>query len=174
MFNCIQAGEQPYDPQFHTSEKAKEDAEIIYKKGQGKFFGTDEKGIFKVLCQAPPQHVENISKEYAEKYGYTLLKGLEKELGGNVAKATLHMVGMKIKPYETIAHLIKSACAGMGTDELLLTCCLIRYQGVMKDVMTAHIELFGKTVHERVREETKGKYKTLLLQILNTVWPEEG
>ena len=88
--------------------------------------------------------------------------------------ATLHMIGMKLKPYETIAELIKTACTGMGTDELLLTCTLIRYQGVMQEVMSAHIELFGSSIHERVRKETGGKYKELLLQILNTVWPEQG
>ena len=57
-------------------------------------------------------------------------------------------------------------------DELLLTCCLIRYQGVMTQVMGAHIELYGKTIHERVRSEVGGKYKTLLLQVLNVAWPE--
>jgi hypothetical protein len=81
---------------------------------------------------------------------------------------------MKLKPYETIAQLIKTACAGIGTDELLLTCCLIRYQHVMKDVMTAHIELFGKTIHDRIREETSGPYKDCLMAILNAVWPEHG
>lgn len=136
--------------QFHTNDRAAEEAEIIHKKGQGRW-GTDEKGIFKILCAAPPEHVDNISTIYADKYGYTLMKAMETELSGNVGEACKHLVGMKMKPYETIAVLIKSACRGIGTDEMLLTTCLIRYQGVMKDVMTAHIELFGKSVHDRVR-----------------------
>jgi hypothetical protein len=177
IFNCLQGAEEEYDPQFHNAEKAVEDAEAIHNKGQGRW-GTDEKGIFKIVCAAPKEHLENINSVYAEKYGYTLPKALEKELGGLMESgckdATLHMIGMKLKPYETIAELIKSACAGIGTDELLLTCTLIRYQGVMQDVMGAHIELFGSSIHERVRKETGGKYKELLLQILNTVWPEEG
>jgi hypothetical protein len=45
---------------------------------------------------------------------------------------------------------------------------------VMSEVMTAHIEMFGKTIHERVRKEVGGKFKALLLQVLNTVWPEQG
>jgi hypothetical protein len=174
VFNCMQAGEETYDPQYHTADKVIEDAEAIYEKGQGKFFGTDEKSIYKVLCAAPPEHVENINKVYADKYGYTLMKAMEKELSGNARDGTLHMLGMKIKPYETIAELIKAACAGIGTDELLLTCCIIRYQMVMKDVMGAHIELYGKSVHDRVRSECSGKYKTLLLAVLNAVWPESG
>lgn len=174
MFNCLQAGEEPYDPQYHTNDKAVEDAEAIYEMGQGKWFGTDEKSIFKILCASPPEHIENVNRIYADKYGYSLIKAMEKELGGNVRDGTLHLIGMKIKPFETIAQLIKSACAGIGTDELLLTCCVIRYQDVMKDVMAAHIELFGKSVHDRVRSECGGKYKDVLLTALNAVWPEEG
>jgi hypothetical protein len=170
----MQAGVEKYDPQYHTADKVIEDAEEIYQKGQGKWFGTDEKSIFKILCAAPPEHVENINKAYADKYGYTLLKAMEKELTGNVRDGTLHMLGMKLKPYETAAKLIKAACAGIGTDELLLTCCIIRYQMVMKDVMGAHIEMYGKSVHERVRSECSGNYKTVLLEILNAVWPESA
>ena len=173
IFNCLQADEEPFDPQFPTTEKAKEDADIIHKKGQGRW-GTDERGIFKVLCSSPPTHIENISKEYADKYGYTLLKAMEKEMSGNVKKAVLYMLGMKLKPYETLAGLIKEACAGMGTNALLLTCTLIRCQSILQQVQTAHIELYGKTIHDRVRSEAGGKYKALLLQILNAVWPDEG
>lgn len=173
VFNCMQAGEEAYDPQYHTNDKATEDAEAIYKSGQARW-GTDEKAIFKLLCASPSEHVENINKIYADKYGYSLMKALEKELSGNVRDASLHMIGMKLKPYEACANLIKSACAGIGTDELLLTCALVRYQGIMGEVMTAHIELFGKSVHDRVRSETGGKYKEALLATLNAVWPEEG
>lgn len=177
VFNCLQAAEEDLDPQFHTKEKALEDAEFIHDKGQGRW-GTDERSIFMILCRSPPKHLDNINQAYADKYGYTLLKALEKELGGigegRIQEAACHLVGMKLKPFETIAALIKKACAGVGTDELLLTTAVIRYQSVMAEVMSAHIELYGKTVHDRVRKEAGGKYKALLLQVLNTAWPEEG
>ena len=114
VFNCLQAAEQEYDPQFHTADLAMEEAEAIHKMGQGKTFGTDEKGIFKILCKAPPAHLANINQVYADKYGYTLIKAMEKELGGwmekQLRKATLHMIGMKLKPWETMAALVKDAC----------------------------------------------------------------
>jgi hypothetical protein len=177
IFNCLQGAEEVYDPHFHTDDKAEEDAESIQKMGQGRW-GTDEKGIFKIVCAAPKEHLENVNKFYADKFGYTIPKALEKELGGlmesGTKSATLHMVGMKLKPYETIAKLIKSTGDGIGTDEFMLTCTLIRYQGVMQDVMSAYIELYGSSIHDFVRKEAGGKYKEVLLQILNTVWPEEG
>jgi len=178
IFNCMQAGEEKFDPQYHTPGKARDDADIIHAKGQGKFFGTDEKGIFKVIVSAPPEHLVNINQEYANKYGYTLWKALEKELNGigekNLRQATLYEIGMKLNPHETMSRLIDQACRGFGTDELLLTCCLIRFQPHMANIMAAHIDEFGKTIHDVVREEVSGKYKVLLLQVLNTVWPETG
>jgi len=60
VFTCIQASEEPYDPQFHTAEKAKEDAEFIHSLGQGRW-GTDERGLFKIICASPKEHLENIS-----------------------------------------------------------------------------------------------------------------
>jgi annexin A13 len=172
IFTCLQAGEEEYDPQFHTMEKAVEDAETIHKKGQGSW-GTEERGIFKILCAAPPKYVEQINTVYSDKYGYTLMKAMDKELGGNVGEACAFLLGMKLKPYVTIAELVKSACAGFGTDELLLTCTIIRYQYVMQPVMSAHIELYSKTIHDRVRSECGGKYRDALLEVLTTAWPEE-
>mmetsp|Transcript_766 Transcript_766/g.895 ORF Transcript_766/g.895 Transcript_766/m.895 type:complete len:81 (-) Transcript_766:71-313(-) len=80
---------------------------------------------------------------------------------------------MKLKPYEAIAGLIKAACAGIGTDELLLTCCIIRYQDVMGHVNFAHEELYGKSIQDRVKDECGGNYKDLLLALINKACPEE-
>jgi hypothetical protein len=33
--NSLQAAEEEYDPDFHTEDKMKEDAEALYKMGQG-------------------------------------------------------------------------------------------------------------------------------------------
>ena len=52
--------------------------------------------------------------------GFTLLKAMETELGGKAGNAGLFMLGMKLKPYKTIAKLIKQACAGFGTCIYLL------------------------------------------------------
>jgi hypothetical protein len=144
LFNCMQGAEEPYDPEFHTDNKAEEDVAEIYKAGQGNFLGTSEKKLFKILCASPPEYLKKVNLVYADKHGYTLFKCLETELRGDGEAASLFMLGMKLKPYETVAKLINEACSGMGTNELLLTCTLIRYQSIMKHVKEAHIELYGK------------------------------
>ena len=144
LFNCLQGAEEPYDPSFHTDKKAEEDAAELHKAGQGNFLGTAEKKLFKILCASPPEYLKKVNLLYADKYGYTLFKALEKELRGDSEDAAMFMLGMKLKPYETVAKLINESFAGIGTNELLLMCTLIRYQAIMKHVQEAHIELFGK------------------------------
>lgn len=100
IFNALQAAEEGYDPDYHTEDKMAEDAEALYKMGQGAW-GTDEKGMFKLLCACPPEYLKKLNLVYADKYGYTLLKAMETEIGGDAGRAGLFMLGMKIKPYET-------------------------------------------------------------------------
>jgi hypothetical protein len=142
IFNSLQGVIEDFDADFHTDELVEQDAAAIYEAGQGSF-GTDEAGFFKVICARPAEHLEKVNLVYAEKYGFTLFKALETELKGSVGDASMFMLGMKLKPYETVAKLIKSACAGFGTNELLLTCCLIRYQPIMNSVMEGMYCLFS-------------------------------
>jgi hypothetical protein len=51
-------------------------------------------------------------------------------------------------------------------DEMGLTCAVLRYQGIMTDVWEAHQEEYGKTIVERIESEVGGKYKTLLIQMV--------
>jgi hypothetical protein len=144
LLNCLQGVQEAFDPEFHTAKKAEDDVVDLYKAGQGNFLGTSEKKLFKILCASPPEYLEKVNLLYAEKYGYTLFKALEKELHGDSEDAAMFTLGMKLKPYATVAKLIKESCAGLGSNELLLTCTLIRYQAIMKNVQEAYIELFGE------------------------------
>lgn len=60
IFNALQASEETYDEEYHNDEKVKEDTEAFYKMGQGKW-GTDEKGLFKLICARPAEHVSQIA-----------------------------------------------------------------------------------------------------------------
>jgi annexin A7/11 len=167
IFNVLQAAEEEYDPNYHTAAKMEADVATLHKMGQGKTFGTDEKGLFKILCAAPPEYLKKLNLLYAEKHGFTLVKVLETELGGHVEKAAMFMIGMKLKPYEEIAKLIKKSCAGVGTNELLLTSAIIRYQSHLKQVTLAHVELYGQTIRDRINSECGGDYKRVLLELLD-------
>jgi len=104
----------------------------------------------------------------SDDYGFTLFKAMEKEMGGDAGKGALFALGMKLKPYDTVAKLIHDACKGFGTNELLLTTALIRYQALLKPVADAYNEEYGKDLQEVVRSETGGDYRKLLLKVVET------
>lgn len=104
------------------------------------------KSIFKAVCSAPPQHLIEVSLVYADKYGYSLEKAMEKEFTGKAKDGLLFTIGMKLKPFETIAKLVKSACAGVGTNEMLLIDCIVRYQVSFEKQYTIRWPPVGFTV----------------------------
>jgi len=168
LIMCAQAIEDAYDPEIHTDAKAKEDAEAFYKAGEGKW-GTNEKALFKLICTSPPEHLEKVNELYTSKYDVTLFKALEKEFRGKAEDAVVHALGMKLRPYETVAKLFKTACKGIGTDEILLTSAVVRYQNIMPQVNEAHKELYGKSIQTLIMKETGGDYLKLLTRAVDCV-----
>ena len=169
---CLQGMEEDYDPTYHTESKAKEDAKAFYKAGQGKRLGTDEAALFEIICKSPPQFLKMIDSAYVDQYNNNIERALEKCLHGKCEKAAIFTLGMKLKPYETVAALIKSRCAGVGTYEVGLSCNILRYQNILQKVQMAHVDLYSKTIGDRIMDETSGDYEKLLLQILKVAWPD--
>lgn len=167
IVNCLQASEQEYDPDYHTEDKAREDAKALYEMGQGKW-GTNEKGLFKMLCSMPSRHLSAVNKIYAEEYGYTIPKVMQKELAGDLEWAATFMVNLKLKPEDAVADMIHECCKGFGTNELLLTASLIRYQAILKRVKIVYMEQYGKSLEDTIKDETRGDYEKILLKILAT------
>ena len=167
VFNVMQASQQDYDEDFHTDDKVKEDIAALHEFGIGSW-GTNEKGLFKILCASPPAYVKKLNLAYAEKHGYSLTKALEKELGGQVRDAATFMLGIKLNPFKEVSDLMDRACKGLGSNELLLSATIIRYSSYMKEVSIAHAEDYSKGLKERIKGETGGKYEKLLVTILDS------
>ena len=167
----IRSLEESFDPQIHTEKKVKDDVSELMKRNQGKFLENSESIVFKLVFRSSTKYL----KVFNNKYGYHLYKVLEEELSGNALKGILFALRMKVAPFEAIAELIKSAaCPENGVDKfLLLTCCIIRYQDVMPSVNTEHFNLYGISIHNRIRSKCRGNYRDVLLALLNKSCPED-
>mmetsp|Transcript_269 Transcript_269/g.400 ORF Transcript_269/g.400 Transcript_269/m.400 type:complete len:329 (+) Transcript_269:60-1046(+) len=166
IFHCLQGLQEEYDEEIHNAEKAEEDADKFFESTQGDWWGTDEKAVFQIICDAPTEHMINIDKVYQAKYEKTLEEVLDTELGGELEKAARFALGFKVDPARQVAKLIKLSARGLGTDELLLTCTIIRYRKFLKDAQEKYQELYGQTLSEVVSEEVGGKFQTLLLKVV--------
>lgn len=77
LLNSLQGMEEEYDESKYA-ERMKDDIKKLQNMGLGKM-GCDENKIFRFLCESPPQYLHKINIGFAEEYGETLGKALEKE-----------------------------------------------------------------------------------------------
>ncbi|OWZ08401.1 Annexin protein [Phytophthora megakarya] len=159
-----------YKPSFHTKEKAEEDAELIYKAGEGKW-GTDDKSFIKVLLASPPEHLRNIDAAYQAKHGHDLVYAIESEFSGSASASLTYFVRISLNAWPFIAEHIEGTMAGIGTDSTALSAAIVRYHPYMGYIMPVYEKKYNKTLQERVKEEASGEYLELLLQLLETPRP---
>lgn len=157
----IQGAMVDFNPSFHTAQKAEDDADALYKAGQGKI-GTDEEAFIKIVVTSPPQHLRNINAFYAKKYNYTIIKAVEKEFGGDAKKALLFLVRQVLEPLELLAEYFESTMKGFGTDEEGLSSAVVRYHCVLPQIKEAYKKKYGKELRDRIHGETSGDYRALL------------
>jgi annexin A7/11 len=56
VFSALQASQEEYDAGVHTEDKMKADCKTLNNQGLGTF-GTNEAGLFKIICAAPPKYL---------------------------------------------------------------------------------------------------------------------
>lgn len=66
-----------------------------------------------------------------------------------------------------IANLLESTMAGFGTNEKALAAAVIRYHPFLSEVMPVYETLYGKSLKERIKEETSGDFGKLLVALLD-------
>ena len=83
-----------------------------------KGFGTDELHLIKALAYCTPHERVQVATRYEEVQGKNLKKVLKSECGNSDFGRALQLLA--VGPDETECDIIKAACKGLGTDELLL------------------------------------------------------
>lgn len=179
---------------FHTKSKAEEDAERLYKAGEGKW-GTDEGSFIKTLLASPPKHLQHIEEIYREKYKHGLVHAIESEFSGSSAQALsfygawlaaaanadvwwgdthadsllcfVRAVNLALDPWNTLADLIRLAMDGIGTDESALSAALVRYHPYLSKIKRAFEEKNKISLRERVHGETDGLYQELIMHVID-------
>ncbi|RLN73696.1 hypothetical protein BBO99_00009285, partial [Phytophthora kernoviae] len=156
-----------FDASVHTSAKAAADADALYKAGEGKW-GTDEEPFIRIVVLSPSEHLRNIDAAYSKKYKKTsVIKAIKGEFKGDAQAALLYHVRMVFEPFELLADLFESTMKGLGTDEYGLSAAVVRYHVMLPQVKTAYKKLYGKELSKRIRGDTSGEYRDLLLAIVD-------
>ncbi|DAZ93218.1 TPA: hypothetical protein N0F65_001570 [Lagenidium giganteum] len=162
---ALQSPMVEYNSSFHTKAKAEEDAEKLYKAGQGKW-GTDEETFIKLLVSSPPKHLAHMNEIYLKKHNNGIKVAVEKEFSGDAKKALLYFVRLSLEPAEFLAEHFESTMKGFGTDEKGLSAALVRYHAYLPAVRNEYVKKYGKSLKDRIHGETSGDYRKLLEALL--------
>ncbi|TYZ68706.1 hypothetical protein PybrP1_005397, partial [[Pythium] brassicae (nom. inval.)] len=149
---ALQAGQVDFNTSYHTKERAEQDAEALYKAGQGKW-GTDEETFIKILLTSPPHYIELLNDVYCRKYGNAIVVAIEKEFGGDAKRALLFYVRLCLDPFHLIAEHFESTMKGLGTDEKGLSAAVVRYQPWLSEITKAYEGLYRRSLKERIHGE---------------------
>ncbi|KAE9111565.1 hypothetical protein PF007_g11435, partial [Phytophthora fragariae] len=164
---AMQGDVPSFDAAVHTSAKAAADADVLYKAGEGKW-GTDEETFIRIVVSSPAEHLRDIDAAYSKKYKKTsIIKAIKGEFKGDAQAALLFHVRMVFEPFELLAGLFESTMKGLGTDEYGLSAAVMRYHVLLPEVKAAYKKLYGKELSQRIRGDTSGEYRDLLLAIVD-------
>jgi hypothetical protein len=141
---------------------------------RGRDVGDRREGNLQNCSAAPKEHLENINKVYQTSTDNTLPKALKRNwvvswsLAVRDATLLTTIAAENLSPTKPQEPIKKPHMRWYGYGRIAAQYyhSLPRSDGGSQ---RRHIELLLAPIHERVRKETGGKYKELLLQILNTV-----
>ncbi|KAJ0411949.1 hypothetical protein ATCC90586_009906 [Pythium insidiosum] len=166
IMSALQSTVVEFKSSFHTKQKAEEDAQLLYKAGEGKW-GTDEKSFVKILLSSPPEYVKMMDDAYKAKYGHGLVKAIHGEFSGAAKDALDYFVRITLEPFNLLAEAIEGAMKGIGTDEQSLSAFIVRYHKYQDKIDPIYREKYKISLRERVHGEVGGNYRDLLLHVID-------
>lgn len=171
LFTMVLAAQRTHDSAPVDQNLVMADVETLYKAGPGKI-GTDEIEICKILTNRSTPHMHAIISVYHQKYKQTLTKMIKKEFSGHMKEALLYIVE-GAKKNDGGAHrdakYLEKAMAGMGTKDEQLVYRLVRAhwnRARFEGVKAAYQTKYKKSLASRVKGETSGDYRKLMLAII--------
>jgi len=139
------------------------DADLLYKKGEGKI-GTDEDAFIKVLTSRNKLHIQAICQAYLKKTGHSLEQGIRSEMTGHLRDALITL----ITPLDEFwADKVHVALRGICNDAQLVRIFGSLSKGTLKKVNECYLKKYGKTMIKAVEDHASGNYKKLLHAILS-------
>ena len=140
---------------------AAKQAKKLYKKGVGKWNGTDEHAFITIMTRSSPVQLKCIAEMYEKTYRQSLADAIKSEMSGDLEHILLSLL---MDPVEQWARNLRAAFKGAGTNDA--TVCRIiggcNYEQ-LKAVQDKYYELYSRPLIEDVAEECSGDYKVAVI-----------
>nr|XP_033783027.1 annexin A6 isoform X2 [Geotrypetes seraphini] len=144
---------------------AVEDAKQISDTGSGDSESMETR-FMSILCTRSYSHLRKVFQEYVKQSNHDVEHTIKKEMSGDVKDALVAIVrSIKNKPAFLAERLYKSM-KGAGTDEKTLTRIMVSRSEIdLLNIRYAFKEMFEKSLHHCIQNDTSGNYRKVLLSI---------
>ncbi|KAL2001579.1 hypothetical protein VTN02DRAFT_1558 [Thermoascus thermophilus] len=157
----------PVDPQ-----SVEADARTIHDAPAGGVLGKkkDTTAVCHIFARSSNAELRAIDATFAARFGRPLETHLEKHFSGHMKQALVHMLRSAVDPARRDALLLEESMKGAGTQDARLVERVVRVhwnRAHREHVKRAYAALYGgRSLLERIRGETSGDYRRLMLAML--------
>ncbi|KAF7808494.1 annexin D5-like [Senna tora] len=155
-------------PEF-DQEIVEKDAKDLFKAGEKKMLGTDDKTFIRIFSDRSSTHLAAIDKAYQRDHGHSLEKAIKKETSGYFERGLLAILRCATNPALYFAKILRKSMKGLGTDDSrLIRVIVTRTEIDMCQIKEAYFAKYGKPLTHAVRSDTSGHYKDFLLALIGS------
>jgi annexin A7/11 len=134
--------------------------------------GTDEEVIIALTASKSNNDRQELRKAYKASFGRDLIEDLQDDIGGDFGKI---VVAMYYSPIEYDALELYNAFKGMGSDEDAISEIIgSRSNYRLKEISGFYKIKYDEDLTERLKSETSGDYRSLLLSLMQCARDEES
>ncbi|KAM0522315.1 hypothetical protein ACHAPE_001904 [Trichoderma viride] len=165
MFLIVLAANRAEDSAPVIPQQVEQDVMSIYKATEGKV-GTDEILVCSILANRNDNQIRAISHTYKQKFNRSLESVIDSEFSGHMKEALLFQLLHAVDKYMHAAMLLEDSMAGLGTKDHLLISRVVRFhwdRQELANVKGAYQQRYKKSLTSRIRGETSGDYRTLVV-----------
>jgi annexin A7/11 len=144
------------------------EAMALYQATRGRI-GTDETAVSRILTRLNDQQLRVVAHEYQRLYGTDLLSTIKSEFSGHMKDAFIYIVEGAMDKARRDAQLLEDSMKGFGTRDDLLIQRVARIhwdRAHLENVKAAYKKIYSRDLYSRIRSETSGDYREMLLELI--------
>jgi len=150
-------------------QELERDVSELHRATEGTKMGTDQIAVCHIFSSRSDGQLRAISQEFQRRYQRPLDKVLSKEFSGHMHDALLRMLHVAEDRAMADALSLERTMAGAGTKDRLLLNRVVRLhwnREQLQQVKGAYKHHYKRDLHGRIRGETSGHYREILLALV--------
>ena len=168
LFGMVMAANRAEESTPIIQQELDSDCSELHRATEGKV-GTDQVTVCSILTSRSDGQIRAIAQHYQKKYHIALVDVIKKEFSGHMEDALLLITNRALDRAMTDAVQLEETMSGVGTRDNLLVNRVVRVhwdKAHLDQVKKAYMHRYGRDLIARVKGETKGDFRELLVACL--------